>query len=107
MWVDDTGGFVVRLPGGTCVGYEVMDPATGFLVESRCQRCWVATGSGTSGRGSREASSRWANKGRNPQEADSITNCENRVTFSERSYAHCSVCRYVDPQTCHVILGIS
>ena len=66
--------------------------ATGFLVEGRCQRCWVGTGSGGSGRGSQEASSRWANKGRTPQEADStlaraaLTNCENKVTFSERSY---------------------
>ena len=77
----------------------------GFLVESRCQRCWVATGSGASGRGSQEASSRWANKGRNPQEADSTTNCENRITFSGRRYAHCSVCRYVDPQTCDLIVA--
>ena len=28
MWVDDTGGFVARLPGGACVGYEVMDPTS-------------------------------------------------------------------------------
>ena len=79
----------------------------GFLVESRRQRCWVAAGSGASGRGSQESSSRWANKGRNPQEADSTTNCENRITFSGRRYAHCSVCRYVDPQTCDLILRIS
>ena len=64
----------------------------GFLVESRCQRCWVAAGSGASGRGSQEASSRWPNKGRNPQEADSTTNCENRITFSGRSYLRSLLC---------------
>ena len=43
--------------------------------------------------------------GRARQEADStivraaLTNCENKVTFSERSYAHCSMYRYVHPRT--------
>ena len=32
------------------------------------------------------------------------TNCENRVTFSERSYAHCSMYRYVHPRTFDSIL---
>ena len=33
MGVDDTGGFVVRLPGGICAGYEVMDRALDGALE--------------------------------------------------------------------------
>ena len=33
MWVDDTGGFVVRLPGGICAGYDVMDQALDEALE--------------------------------------------------------------------------
>ena len=33
MGVDDTGGFVVRLPGGICAGYEVMDQALDGALE--------------------------------------------------------------------------
>ena len=35
------------------------------------------------------------------------TNCENKVTFGERSYAHCSMYRYVHPRTFDSILGMS
>ena len=31
--------------------------------------------------------------------SDRITHCENEVTFSDRSYAHCCVYRYVHPQS--------
>ena len=28
-----------------------------------------------------------------------LSSCENKITFCERSYAHCSMCRYVHPRT--------
>ena len=73
--------------------------------------CWVGTGSGGSWSGPRDASSRWAKNGRARREADSTmarathTNCENKKTFSERSYAHCSMYRYVHPWTFDSMLG--
>ena len=36
-----------------------------------------------------------------------LTKCKNKVTFSERSYAHCSMYRYVHPRTFDSILGMS
>ena len=36
-----------------------------------------------------------------------LMNCENKVTFSERSYAHCSMYRYVHPRPFDSILGMS
>ena len=35
------------------------------------------------------------------------TNCENQLTSIERSYAHCSMHRYVHPRTFYSILGMS
>ena len=42
------------------------------------------------------------------QQVDStmaLTICENKVTFSERSYAHCSMCIYMHPRTFDPCLG--
>ena len=36
-----------------------------------------------------------------------LMNCENKVTFSERSYAHCSMYRYVQLRPFDSILGMS
>ena len=53
MGVDDTGGFVVKLPGGICAGYEVMDQALDGALEGALDleiaafngiRCVVALG---------------------------------------------------------------
>ena len=35
-----------------------------------------------------------------------LTICENKVTFRERSYAHCSMSRYVHPRTFDSIVGM-
>ena len=36
-----------------------------------------------------------------------LTSCENKVTFNERSYAHCSMYRYVHPRSFDSIFGMS